>query len=164
MDLENIEYLKSLKSIRDRCELVYDRIKSGHPEARFEIDEGKLEAVSEFVASLIVRDYPDPSKDVPPHGRWRHFLPIGSIEERIINPLKELNYDNLEIVRILMDLFVVSVLLDAGAGNKWKYESKIIGTIGRSEGLAIASMEMFLGGCFSVTGGKMGVLYNYYFN
>lgn len=158
LELEQIEYLKSLKSIRDRCELVYERIKSGHSEARFKIYEERLELVSEFVASLIVRDYPDPSKDVPPHGRWRHFLPNGSIEKRLIDPLKELNFDNLEIVRILLDLFVVSVLLDAGAGEKWKYQSKEneIGPIGRSEGLAMASMDMFLNGCFSLKEGKIG--------
>lgn len=49
-----------------------------------------------------------------------------------------------------MDLFLVSVLLDAGAGTKWSYKSKESGrTYRRSEGLAIASLEMFKAGCFS---------------
>jgi hypothetical protein len=44
----------------------------------------------------------------------------------------------------------VSVLLDAGAGNTWSYKSKQNGRIyRRSEGLAIASLEMFKGGIFS---------------
>lgn len=55
-----------------------------------------------------------------------------------------------ERTRRLIDLFVVSVLLDAGAGNKWSYKSKESGKIyGRSEGLAVASLEMFKSGLFS---------------
>ena len=58
--------------------------------------------------------------------------------------------DNQERTRRLIDLFVVSVLLDAGAGTKWSYKSKESGRIyRRSEGLAIASLEMFKAGCFS---------------
>jgi hypothetical protein len=56
----------------------------------------------------------------------------------------------------LIDLFVVSVLLDAGAGDKWKYEEP--GSSGgqvytRSEGIAVASLYMFLDGKFSTTEG-----------
>ena len=50
----------------------------------------------------------------------------------------------------LIDLFVVSVLLDAGAGKKWVYYDEQTGTkIGRSEGLATASLGMFKAGFFS---------------
>jgi hypothetical protein len=42
------------------------------------------------------------------------------------------------------------VLLDAGAGNEWSYKSKESGRIyRRSEGLAVASLEMFKAGMFS---------------
>jgi Protein of unknown function (DUF1688) len=45
---------------------------------------------------------------------------------------------------------LVSVLLDAGAGTKWEYKSKASGKIfRRSEGLAVASLEMFKTGMFS---------------
>lgn len=58
--------------------------------------------------------------------------------------------DNQERTRRLIDLFVVSVLLDAGAGAKWQYKSKESGRIyRRSEGLAVASLEMFKAGAFS---------------
>jgi len=41
-------------------------------------------------------------------------------------------------------------LLDAGAGTKWSYKSKESGkTYSRSEGLAVASLEMFKAGMFS---------------
>lgn len=58
--------------------------------------------------------------------------------------------DAQERTRRLIDLFVVSVLLDAGAGNKWSYRSKESGKVfSRSEGLAVASLEMFKSGLFS---------------
>ena len=58
--------------------------------------------------------------------------------------------DNQERTRRLIDLFLVSVLLDAGAGTKWQYRSKESGRIyRRSEGLAVASLEMFKAGLFS---------------
>lgn len=58
--------------------------------------------------------------------------------------------DAQERTRRLIDLFVVSVLLDAGAGTKWSYKSKESGKIyTRSEGLAVASLEMFKSGLFS---------------
>lgn len=58
--------------------------------------------------------------------------------------------DHQERCRRLIDLFLVSVLLDAGAGTKWQYKSKESGkTYKRSEGLAVASLEMFKAGAFS---------------
>lgn len=58
--------------------------------------------------------------------------------------------DNQERTRRLIDLFLVSVLLDAGAGANWSYKSKESGkTYRRSEGLAVASLEMFKTGTFS---------------
>lgn len=61
-----------------------------------------------------------------------------------------LSVDNQERTRRLLDLFLVSVLLDAGAGTQWSYKSKESGRMyRRSEGLAVASLEMFKAGMFS---------------
>jgi len=58
--------------------------------------------------------------------------------------------DTKEEARRLVDLFVVSVLLDAGAGNAWKYTEEQSGqTFTRSEGLGVASVHMFQSGLFS---------------
>jgi len=44
----------------------------------------------------------------------------------------------------MIDLFLISVLLDAGAGTRWSYKSTENGRIyRRSEGIAVASLEMF---------------------
>jgi hypothetical protein len=65
----------------------------------------------------------------------------------------ELGFNQLsanEKVRMLIDLIIPSVLLDAGAGNIWKWhESKTNSTYSRSEGLGIASFHMFLNKRFS---------------
>lgn len=61
-----------------------------------------------------------------------------------------MSIDAQERTRRLIDLFLISVLLDAGAGNKWVYKSKESGKLySRSEGLAVASLEMFKSGMFS---------------
>jgi hypothetical protein len=45
----------------------------------------------------------------------------------------------------------VSVFLDAGAGPQWHYRDASGEAIGRSEGLALASLDMFAAGIFSST-------------
>src|SRR5262249_5220902 len=55
-----------------------------------------------------------------------------------------------EAARAAFDLAVISVLLDAGAGPQWAYRDRENGlTVGRSEGLALASLTMFADGVFS---------------
>lgn len=56
--------------------------------------------------------------------------------------------DSTEKCQRLIDLYLVSVLLDAGAGTQWSYKSIENGRIyRRSEGLAVASLEMFKAVC-----------------
>ncbi|KAJ3321069.1 hypothetical protein HDV06_004627 [Boothiomyces sp. JEL0866] len=145
-----IDHIKSLDSIRLRTNLIFS-----HPEClqNFDVDLSKLPAVADLVVDLIRRDYKSPS-DIPPHSRWRHFeaSPVFNQTLDRIGDLtrswKESGIDELETVRRLLDLFVSSVLLDAGAGAKWKYTNSS-GTYNRSEGLGIASLDLFLEGALS---------------
>lgn len=60
------------------------------------------------------------------------------------------NCDDKEKARRLIDLVIVSVLLDAGAGDQWKFKEPGTDDVySRSEGLGIASFHMFLKGAFS---------------
>lgn len=44
----------------------------------------------------------------------------------------------------MIDLYLISVLLDAGAGTEWSYKSQENGRVyRRSEGIAVASLELF---------------------
>jgi len=98
----------------------------------------------------LKRDYGPDYKSVPPHGRWQHFDVGGRprIDQLLASWPSQI--DAQERTRRLIDLFLVSVLLDAGAGSKWSYKSKESGRIyRRSEGLAVASLEMFKAGLFS---------------
>lgn len=89
---------------------------------------------------------------IPPHGRWRHLDAGVKRVQPIIDEWKASSQppDDKEVCRRLIDLFLVSVLLDAGAGNVWKYTEPGTGLVfSRSEGLGVASMHMFRDGLFS---------------
>jgi len=65
---------------------------------------------------------------------------------------KQAGCDNLELTRRLIDLFFVSVLLDAGAGDHWRYvEPDTDRTYERSEGIAVASLYMFKSQAFTAS-------------
>jgi hypothetical protein len=73
----------------------------------------------------------------------------------VIDGWKKDRCDELEITRRLIDLFFVSVLLDAGAGDHWRYVEPGMETeYERSEGIAVASLYMFKS--FAFTANKTG--------
>lgn len=98
------------------------------------------------------RDFgPDKFDRIPPHGRWQHF-DIGNVPrvDQLIGKWEIAGCDKLEVTRRLVDLFFISVLLDAGAGDLWKFTEPGTGqAYGRSEGIAVASMYMMTAGAFS---------------
>jgi hypothetical protein len=100
-----------------------------------------------IVANVVRTNYPDLA--VPFHARWRHFVVAGRDlwRERMAPTLWA---DAAAQARAAFDLAMVSVLLDAGAGNEWRYRDAATGIeLGRSEGLALASLRMFEAGLFS---------------
>lgn len=144
-DLENI---LTPKKIREQAKRMYDHCKSGG--TSFVIDETQFNAVVDFVHETILKNYPD--LNIPFHSRWGHFRANKINREIWLNDLlkKQNITDPMEIARIKLDLAVVSVLLDAGAGDIWKYHEKETGLdITRSEGLGVASLHMFMAGKFS---------------
>jgi hypothetical protein len=101
-------------------------------------------------SNSIQRDFAGDYASIPPHGRWQHFEVGGRPRVTQLLQTWPTEIDNQERARRLIDLFLVSVLLDAGAGTKWSYKSKESGKVyARSEGLAVASLEMFKVGAFS---------------
>ena len=90
-----------------------------------------------------------PSLDIPFHSRWRHFVVDGIDRFDVI--AKAARWPDRESrARAAFDLAIISVFLDAGAGPQWRYADAITGKrIGRSEGLALASLDMFARGMFS---------------
>jgi hypothetical protein len=69
---------------------------------------------------------------------------------------KKAGCDDMELTRRLIDLFFVSVLLDAGAGDHWHYiEPKTEHKYERSEGIAVASLYMFKSLAFTASKSQM---------
>jgi len=136
--------LLSAAAVRERCAIVFTAAERG--EARhFRLDLHRLGEAADRVAALTRRRYPDLA--VPYHSRWRHFC-VGGVDRAA---LVAADGDAAERVRARIDLAVLSVLLDAGAGQGWRYREAETGQIwGRSEGLAVASLRAMQHGLFAV--------------
>ncbi|MGA7431359.1 MAG: URC4/urg3 family protein [Xanthobacteraceae bacterium] len=113
----------------------------------FRVDLAQLPKAVDLVLDITRKNYP--ALDVPFHSRWRHFVWNG--EDRWASLDRRTRWPNVAARgRAAFDLAIVSVLLDAGAGLQWQYRDPVTGqNIGRSEGLALASLAMFAEGAFS---------------
>lgn len=144
---EQVEYLRSLPSVRDGCHRVLALAKQDKLPS-FSVVQTKIPELADYVIDVIRQSYPTDIAAVPFHSRWRHFE-TGN-PQRVQQLTTNWSYDALEKARRLLDLALVSVLLDAGAGPTWTYkEPGTEDTYSRSEGLGIASFHMFLQGAFS---------------
>lgn len=113
----------------------------------FSVHPERLPACAAYVLETIRQNYP--ALDIPFHARWRHFVIAGMDRWRVLDAGAQFA-DARARGRAAYDLAVVSVLLDAGAGADWRYRDAVTGqNIGRSEGLALASLDMFAAGAFS---------------
>jgi hypothetical protein len=132
---------KSLLSAAAVRERAHEMLALGDRLPNFRLDLARLDDTAQLVIDTTLAAYP--SLDIPFHSRWRHFDIDGfdywdEIEQAMVWPSPA------ERARSAFDLAIVSVLLDAGAGPKWQFRYPPSGeTIGRSEGLALASLVMF---------------------
>uniref|UniRef100_A0A8H7NPQ4 Uracil catabolism protein 4 n=1 Tax=Bionectria ochroleuca TaxID=29856 RepID=A0A8H7NPQ4_BIOOC len=107
-----------------------------------------MDDAAKYVVGLIEviyssRLWPGQVRPDPPHGRWQHFE-IGGVPRvtSLIKGWADEGVDKVEITRRLIDLFFVSVLLDAGAGDVWSFkEPETEQSYVRSEGIAVASSK-----------------------
>ncbi|QIO36085.1 URC4/urg3 family protein [Bradyrhizobium sp. 1(2017)] len=143
--------LLTAAAVRARAEQMLERGLTGGL-SHFTIDLGRMDGVAEAVLAVTRQAYP--TLDIPFHARWRHFV-LGGVDRwaRLADTASW--PDRAARARAEFDLAIVSVLLDAGAGAAWRYRDAETGhAMGRSEGLAIASLEMFAGGLFSHDAGS----------
>lgn len=144
------QFFKSIGSVRDTTGAVYQLVKNQNEGNYYNLDKSKLDQVTEYLCKIITRDYGDDYDSIPPHGRWQHLNAGGHLRvEGLISKWRDSQVDEVEISRRLIDLLVVSVLVDAGAGNLWKYTVSETESYSRSEGLAVASYYLFVNGEFS---------------
>eukprot|EP00753_Platysulcus_tardus_P002710 PLAT11827.1.p1 GENE.PLAT11827.1~~PLAT11827.1.p1 ORF type:complete len:439 (+),score=142.44 PLAT11827.1:59-1318(+) len=148
--VDAIATLRSLHTVKSRCAAILVAARAGETK-HFAVNDEAMGEVAKFVMKITNESYPD--GNVPFHARSRHFE-VGGVDRLAALKAKwtEAGVDAMEQGRRLIDLSVVSVLLDAGAGAAWRYVEESTGqTLSRSEGLAVASLDMFLAGAFSST-------------
>ncbi|YAL83206.1 DUF1688 family protein [Dermacoccaceae bacterium W4C1] len=138
--------LRRPDQIRSRAAHLTARARAG--ESRwFVVDDARVADVVAEVAAVTRQRYPD--LQIPFHSRWRHFE-AGGIDRGALLDSALGEVDPAERARTQIDLTVISVLLDAGAGASWFFDEPGTGLrFTRSEGLAVASFHAFRSGLFS---------------
>ncbi|MBG9386850.1 URC4/urg3 family protein [Caenimonas aquaedulcis] len=138
--------LRKTSAIRDRARHLLSRARHGES-SWFVVDEGFMDTAVHEVASASKTRYP--RGHIPVHSRWRHFE-AGGVDRKAQLDTLLADLPPTERAHALIDLAVVSVLLDGGAGADWKYTEPASGKVfTRSEGLGIASFHAFTSGMFS---------------
>ncbi|MEE1611743.1 URC4/urg3 family protein [Microvirga sp. CF3016] len=138
--------LLSAAAVRERSHQLLQAGLEGRLK-HFTVTLDRLEPCADEVVKTIREAYP--SLDIPFHARWRHFA--AGDHERWGAVMHGASWESgADMARSAFDLAIMSVLLDAGAGPQWRYEEGRTGqTYIRSEGLAVASFDMFVSGTFS---------------
>jgi Protein of unknown function (DUF1688) len=137
--------LLSASAVRQRAHRMRELCDVGRLQ-HWRIDGAHLDAVADYVTETIWDNYP--LLNIPFHARWRHFAAGG--HDRWAELQLKAQWNNAaENARAAFDLVIISVLLDAGAGADWRYRDAHGSVLSRSEGLAVASLNMFAAGAFS---------------
>ena len=137
------------EAVRQRCFEVFVAAEANSLNF-FQLNKENFGVAVELVVAEITSNYPNGK--VPFHSRWRHFE-YGDQDFWFETSSALVNHSKAEVARRQIDLAVISVLLDAGAGPGWSYaDSKSGITFDRSEGLAIASLRLFESGLLSLNG------------
>lgn len=138
--------LRDPRTIRTRAQILLNLGKENKLN-HFVVQPEYMLPTAAFVTQVIQDQYP--ALDIPYHSRWRHFESGGC--DRIKKIHEQLNtLSSLERGKILYELVIISVFLDAGAGQAWRYKEPGTGTeYSRSEGLALASLHLYQSGVLS---------------
>lgn len=140
---EEAAQLLTAAAVRDRCRIVLAAAER-EATAHFRVVPARLSEAARRVADITRQRYPDLA--VPYHSRWRHFSVGGADRAALVAA----GAGQAEAARARIDLAVVSVLLDAGAGARWRFHEAETGQAwSRSEGLAVASLRAMQSGLFS---------------
>lgn len=145
LSTSDVEFLFSPKAIRDRAGRIFDLTMEHKTSFVYHAD--RLAPTVEYVLGVIRKNYPD--LKIPFHSRWGHFRAGGFDRASKLDAQLD-GVEALEKARAKLDLVITSVLLDAGAGAQWSYKESDTGrSFGRSEGLGVASFDMFRAGTMS---------------
>jgi hypothetical protein len=147
-DAASLRALLAPEAVRERAHELLALAETGALD-HFAFDPAGLIAAAERTAAETRRAYPD--LRVPFHSRWRHFELDG--DDLWAGIADAAGLAGARRARAEIDLAVVSVLTDAGAGADWSYRDAETGrTFARSEGLAVAGLRWFAAGGLSAAG------------
>ncbi|MBC7995723.1 MAG: URC4/urg3 family protein [Rhizobacter sp.] len=142
--------LRSTATVRERCKNILRAVEEGRSR-HFTLNRAQLDEVSRRIEHVTRQNYPD--LRIPYHSRWRHFE-TGGVDRKAELDAHLAGRHHVAQARARIDLTLVSVLLDAGAGPQWRYAEAESGqTFSRSEGLGVASFRAFMQGQFSSDAG-----------
>ncbi|HET7793760.1 MAG TPA: URC4/urg3 family protein [Rhizobacter sp.] len=145
-----VSVLRSTSTIRERCQNILRAVDEGRSR-HFTLHRSQLDEVARRVERVTRQNYPE--LRIPYHSRWRHFE-AGGVNRKAELDARLAGRDAAAQARARIDLTLVSVLLDAGAGPHWGYAEASSGErFTRSEGLGVASFRAFMQGCFSSDAG-----------
>lgn len=145
MDL-TLALLRHPKTIRSQAHRLLNLAKTNRLQ-HFALDPEKMTSTASYVVEVINDQYPD--FNIPYHSRWRHFE-VGGVDRIALLKKKLSQIPSDEWGKILYELVIISVFLDAGAGMSWRYREPETGKeYNRSEGLALASLALYQQGAFS---------------
>ncbi len=145
-EADTIAYLRSPQAIRERCGKLFEMAQADQLRY-FRCDLTQIDRVADYVIAVTREHYPD--LQIPFHSRWRHFE-VGNVPRLTHFDRALAHLSPLEKAQAKFDLVIPSVLLDAGAGDRWHYLEAETGQVwSRSEGLAVASFHLFCQGSFS---------------
>lgn len=140
-------FLRTTQAVRSRARALLARARTGESEWFTIGDDDALEDTARTVAEVTRDRYA--WGPIPYHSRWRHFEAGGVNRVAALDQLLG-DVDAPQRARTHLDLVLVSVLLDAGAGPDWHYFEAGSGQrFTRSEGLGVASFHAFTTGLFS---------------
>ena len=138
-----VALLRTTGAIRERSAHLLRRARAGQS-TWFEVDDASVSVAVAEVVDVTRARYP--TLDIPFHSRWRHFE-AGGVDRKAELDARLATLDAAARARAMIDLTVVSVLLDAGAGPDWAYDEAASGQrFTRSEGLGVASFNAFMDG------------------
>ena len=115
--------LRTTTAVRERAQQLLQRARAGDSRW-FSVHDDALQKAAAEVADVTRTRYPD--LKIPYHSRWRHFE-AGGVDRKAELDARLAELDAPARARTMIDLAVVSVLLDAGAGPDWHYQEAASG-------------------------------------
>lgn len=145
-------YILSLSAIRAKCSQVFELAQADQLDY-WTLDLSQESEIIDFACDIIKRDFGTDYNSIPPHDTLCHFgdATIDSLVDR----WKKEKVGQLEIAKRMIDLTLVSVLLDSNTDSNWTAVSpRGENRVDKSEQTAVAIKELFEKGVFSGVEGK----------